>query len=427
MARRLRPEEIVTIEVLSKQGVPKRAIARTLGITEGAVRYQLRRPLDGRRDRRRSKPFQEKRLLPLMDEWMAAQDNHERPANIRHLHEHLVEVHDYLRGEAAYRRLLRLARAHFPKPRIRTYRRVETPPGAQTQTDWGEFPQVDLGDGPERLYAFVMVLSHSRRPAIVWSRLVDSVSWLTCHNSAFTRLGGVAAVNRVDNTKTAISHGAGSWRTIQPTYRAYARTLGFHVDACQPRQPQAKGKTEAKVKLCRGLLHDLTVSPYVSLEELQVLTDSRVDAWCRRTTCPVTGTTVQEAWEAEQELLTPLPDPLPAPFDVAVLRPVHRDCMVYFEGRQYPVPFRYVGRHVEVRGCAETVQIFFADRLLREYPRRTPEKILVDPSCYEGRATSRVFPPPPLGRMGRKLQQIAEEKVQKRSIELYADLMEVSR
>jgi hypothetical protein len=58
-------------------------------------------------------------------------------------------------------------RRQYPRPRIRTYRRVETPPGAQSQTDWGEYPRVVLGG--EALHAFVMVLSHSRMPAVVWS------------------------------------------------------------------------------------------------------------------------------------------------------------------------------------------------------------------------------------------------------------------
>jgi transposase len=107
-------------------------------------------------------------------------------------------------------------------------------PGAQTQTDWAEYPAVDVGQGPEPLHAFVMVLSHSRKPAVVWSRSEDQLHWLAAHNGAYRRLQGVAAVNRIDNVKTAIAVGAGAWGTIHPTYRAYARAVGFHIDACGP-------------------------------------------------------------------------------------------------------------------------------------------------------------------------------------------------
>ena len=43
MAGRLTAEEVVTIQVLSKKEVATRAIARQLCVTEGAVRYHLRR------------------------------------------------------------------------------------------------------------------------------------------------------------------------------------------------------------------------------------------------------------------------------------------------------------------------------------------------------------------------------------------------
>ena len=132
------------------------------------------------------------------------------------------------------------------------------------------------------------------------------------------------------------------------------------------------------------------------------------------------------AWEAELEHLAPLPV-LPEPFDIAVTRPVHKDCMVHFEGRSYAVPFQWVGLRVEVRGCASSVQILAEGRILREYPRHTQERILIDPSCYEGEASDRVLPPKPLGRMGRRLQEIMDMPVEQRPLDLYAALAEVAR
>ena len=56
MERRLRREEVMTIEVLHERGCSKRAIARTLGVDEKAVRYRLRRLREGQRDGRTGKP-----------------------------------------------------------------------------------------------------------------------------------------------------------------------------------------------------------------------------------------------------------------------------------------------------------------------------------------------------------------------------------
>ena len=265
----------MTIEVLSEKHVPSRAIARQLGVAESTVRYHLRRSREGAVDGRKEKTFAAAFLAGVIDAWCAEHGRSDRPINALDLHEFLVRVHGY---RSSYKSVLRYLRARFGRPRIRTWRRVETPPGAQSQSDWGLFPDLDVGAGPERLSAFVMVLSFSRRSAVVWSRREDQVSWLACHNRAFERLGGIPAVNRIDNPKTAMLEGAGAWGTIHPTYAAYARTVGFHIDACAPYEPQQKGKTEAKVRLCRGLFASLP-RRFDGIEHLQHETDERIERW----------------------------------------------------------------------------------------------------------------------------------------------------
>jgi predicted ArsR family transcriptional regulator len=53
-------EEIVTMDILRRQGETNQAIAARLGITEGAVRYHLKRlaqeTKDGRSKRKRTRP-----------------------------------------------------------------------------------------------------------------------------------------------------------------------------------------------------------------------------------------------------------------------------------------------------------------------------------------------------------------------------------
>lgn len=421
MPSRLRREEVVAIEVLAEKGTAKREIARTLGVTEGAVRYHLRRQAEGAADGR-AKPFAAEAFAGAIGAWVEVHAKDARPVNTRDLFEHLVEAHGYAHS---YKSVLRYVRSRYPRPRIRTYRRVETPPGAQTQTDWGEFPRVDVGEGPEPLHAFLMTLSHSRKTAVVWSRREDQLHWLSCHNGAFRRLDGVAAVNRIDNVKTAIAVGAGAWGEIHETYRSYARAVGFHVDACPPREAWAKGKVESKVRLVR-----LRANPegqrFRGLEDLQAWTDERLAAWSAKAVCPATGRSVEESWRAEKEHLAALPV-LPEPFDVVVTRGVAKDCMVAFEGRSYAVPFAHVGTEVEVRGCAGKVQVLAGGRVVREYERGTAARVLIDPTCYEGEATDRVIPPAPLGRMSNRLAEILAMPVATRPMDLYAALVEVAR
>jgi hypothetical protein len=252
------------------------------------------------------------------------------------------------------------------------------------------------------------------------------LSWQSCQLACLQRLGGVPAVLRIDNVKTAIAKGAGAWGVINETYRRFAVQLKFHVDACQPRHPQAKGKAERGARDLREIV-DPRAEPFESLEHLQAVTDARLEDRSRRLRSPLTGTPIADAWEQERRLLTPLPETLPEPFDVVVRRPVAVDCMVSFEGRRYSVPFGLVGRDVEVRGLAGRVQVLKDAAVVAEHPRGTDALLLRDEAHYEGKDTDRVRAPMPLGRMGRRLQEIAASNVQHRSIDLYARLAEVAR
>jgi transposase len=423
---KLSEEEKMTLRVLKDKGQSNRHVARLLDVTEGAVRYHQNRRKAGLSDEdaRRDKPFEAEAYATVIREWVDVHERSgsERPVNVKELHEHLVTDHGY---PHSYKSVLRYIRATFPKPRIRANRRVELPPGVQAQVDWKECVPVLINGAVEVLHALVMVLSFSRMPAVVWSRKKDQLSWLHCHNEAFRRLDGIPAVVRIDNLKTGVSSGAGWWGKVNPIYQSYAETLGFHVDPCGPGAPERKGKVESRIGKATGVW-SIQDRSFMSMAELQGWTDEKIQSWALRGRCPATGQTVATSYEGELRILRRI-DTLPEPFDVAVTRPVWKDCMVYFENHSYPVPFSLVDQTVEVRGCAGSVQIYHAGERVREYPRHTAELVLIDESCYEGAATDRVLPPLPLGKLGKRILELADEPVQRRSIEWYADLMEVAR
>lgn len=426
MAPKLTPEEIVTLQVLKRKGQSNTQIAQTLGISEAAVRYHCRR--QGQPDGRKDKPRKADALAAVIDHWVQLQDGGRpdgvyRPVNVRALYDWLGQEHAY---GGSYKSVLRFVRARYPKPRLRPFRRVETPPGAQAQVDWGAFSDIDVGAGPESLYGFVLVLSHSRKEALIWCRHMDQLAWHHAHTEAFRRLGGIPAVLRIDNLKTGVGQGAGPWGQVNPAYQSYARGLGFHVDACLPRCPEDKGKVESKVGVLKRRLR-LSGQRFDGLAALQGWTDGDLDRWAHQRLCPATGETVAASWRAEQARLRPLPAVLPLAFDTAVTRPVQRDCTVSFEGRTYSVPFVLCGLRVEVRGCAEVVQVLHDGHVVAEHPRHSRQRLLLDPAHYEGPGDERVAPPVPLGRLGQRLQAILAQEVEQRPLDLYAALAEVAR
>jgi len=422
MGRRLGREEVVTIGVLHERGVSKRAIARQLGISEKAVRYRLVRRAIGAVDRRAVKPMRAEPWSERIALWMERATSGPG-VNLQALYEWLVDEHDY-RG--SYKAIQRYVRAKYPRPKVRVRRRVETPPGAQAQADWAQFPGMVVGGVAIDLHAFHLVLSHSRGEAIVWSERVDELGWLAVHNAALTRLGGVPAVIRVDNTKTAIASGAGPWGVINERYAAYARALRFHVDATRPRAPREKGKVERRV-LAHRIGFDPSREAWRDLDELQQRTDAAIARSAQRRTCPATGQCVAESLALERLHLQPLPDFLPEPFDLVAQRRVGIDATVHFEGHTYSVPFRLAEQMVEMRGCARTVQVWVEAEIVAEHPRHTRSRLVIDPRHYDGPSTETVEAPVPLGRMGRRLQEIWEMTPERRPIDLYAALAEVAR
>jgi transposase len=413
-------EAKMTIKKLYENGCSKAHIAALLRVTEGTVRYHVKRIQNGAHDGRADQTRIAAGYAEAIDYWQASQG--EGPINLADLHAFLVAEQDY---PGSRRSVERYYGERYPAPKQRARRRVETPPGAQAQVDWAVFPAIHIGCEVTPMLAFHLELSHSRYGAVVWSRKKDLLSWLHCHNEALKRVGGVPATLRVDNEKTAVSRGAGAWAEINETYRRYAKTVRFHIDPCPPRSPNYKGKVERRIRDHR-LRADPSRYHWREPTELQAFTDERLAEDAVRRRCPATGTRVLEAWEAEREWLAPLPI-LPEPFDHVATRRVSVDCLVSFEGRQYSVPFTYVGQRVEVRGCAGVVQVLADTRIIAVHPRHTFERLVLDPTHFEGEATETVLPPPPLGRMGRRLQEIAAMKPEQRPMDLYAALAEVAR
>jgi transposase len=208
-AVKLLKEEIVTMDILRRQGESNQAIAKRLGITEGTVRYHLKRMDQNAKDgRSKCSLIEQLDLVEAVDFWWKEQLDSlpkDRSPNVTELWTYLSDNYRYT---GTYKSVQKYVTKRFPKPPKRPFRRVETPPGAQTQSDWMDVSirlKTDSGVEMVTLYGFVMTLSHSRKAAVIWSPRMDQLAWHRVHNEAFKRLGGVAAVNRIDNLKTGVA------------------------------------------------------------------------------------------------------------------------------------------------------------------------------------------------------------------------------
>lgn len=398
MAKLTKEQIMVVTEMVQNERCSIRQVARQLHVTEGAVRYHMRKRQEVHRpDGRANKPtalsgFEEAvdAILERLEDGRLSGEG--RPAQAKTIYELLQRDYAYT---GSYRGVVRHLRRRFGVPPVRAYRRVETPPGVQAQHDWFEARTRIAG---ERLtvQALTGVLSHSRARFCWISRAANQLAWHTGHLALFWRYGGVPLWVRIDNLKTGVSRGAGATAVLNRAYQVFARECGFQIDPCRPATGSDKGKAERSVRTFRGAFGDLFQESWPDFAGLQAALDERADRLLDRLRCPVTGTPVREALEAERAQLQPMPL-MSEPFDVVVARRVQRDCLVCFEGRRYSVPFPWVGRQVEIVGMLTQISIRGDGVELARHPRKTRELLLLQSEHFEGESTDRVLRPTPLG------------------------------
>lgn len=421
---RLSKEEIVGLKALKKKNegkMSKSALARLFHVSEGTVRYHLKREKEGASDKRKDKPMKADPYAHIIDERMKMSKADKRPPSIEELYDELISEYGY---KASYRSVLRYVRKHYPSSCIRPRRRVELPAGCAAQVDWAESVWLIIGGVLREVHALVLTLSYSRATAVIWSYKRDELSWLHCHNRAFQFLGGIPAVVRPDNTKTAVVRGQGSSGILHQIYRGYARDLGFHINPARVRTATDKGKVEAKVKLVRQRLSFQGLE-LRSIEELQVFSDEVLTQEMKRLISPATGTSIYEALLEERKALRPCPKEMPQPFDVSVVRKVNLDCLVRFEAHSYSCPFVYTQDFVEVRGYLGKVKIFKDGQCIAVHPRGTKRLLVIDQAHYEGEATEKVARPTPLGKVTSLLLDCFDIPVERRAIQAYERVAEV--
>ena len=386
-------------EVIRDGGLSNRGAAAALGVTEGALRYRRRRLHTGARDRRADQAtaldgFAAAVTAVLAE--LAPTTEGDRPVSGQLVFEALVRDHGYPGSYPAVVRYLRRLRG---VPPVRAVRRVETPPGMQAQHDWLE-ERIVLAGGAVRVFGLLGTLSFSRGSGLWLGLRMTQVAWQTGHAAVFRAYGGVPRVVRIDNLKTAVAAGAGPTAVLTPAFQAFAQSCGITVDPSRVRTTTDKGKVARRVRVVHTALAPLFRRAWSDLAPLQAAVTGRLAELEARLRCPATGTSIAAARSVEQAALLPLPV-VGEPFDVIAARRVQRDSLLSFEGRQYSVPFAWIGRDVEVIGTAHHVVIRGDGQELARHPRHTARRLLVDPAHYDGPSTAQVVAPAPLGARGR--------------------------
>ena len=223
--------------------------------------------------------------------------------------------------------------------------RFETPPGQQSQIDWGQ-ATVPFRAGPSVVHVFVLTLGFSRRGfyhACADERLAQ---FLEAHERAFAHFGGHTREHLYDRPRTVCYADETGRRIWNPTFKAFADYWGFEPRVCRPYRAQTKGKVESGVKYVkRNFLPGRT---FVDVVDFQ----AQLDEW--NTTIAdrrVHGTTHElpmVRFEREHGQLVPLAGQGSFQQEARVSRIVAEDYLVSLATNRYSVPFRLIGQPVKI-------------------------------------------------------------------------------
>lgn len=253
-----------------------------------------------------------------------------------------------------------------------TIRRGEAAPGEVVEVDFGTLGiwWDPLGRRRRRVYAFIMVLGHSRH-MFVWITLtIDRRAWVQAHIEAFEFFGGVPRRVVLDNLKSGVLKPDIYDPKFNRTYEELSRHYGFIVDPARARTPREKPVVERMVPYARGSFWK--GREFGPLEEMQ----ASARRWClevagRR----VHGTTGLQPLAHFREMEEPALKPLPLePFEMTTWTraKVGPDCHIQVGRSLYSIPYLYVGKTVDVRLTETMVQCFLEEEVVKVHSRVAP-------------------------------------------------------
>jgi hypothetical protein len=198
--------------------------------------------------------------------------------------------------------------------------------------------------------------------------------WLGSHVRMFDSWGGSVPKLVPDNLKTGISHASFYDPAINRSYLELARHYGIGVVPTRVRKPRDKPLAENAVQQVeRWVLAPLRNRVFFSLDDLNRAIHQGVAALNDRPLSADSTMTRARLFEAHEK---PLLKTLPLePFEIGrwCRHKVPPDYHVVIEGVAYSVPFRLIGKTVDVHRTASLVSIFHKAERVASHARRRVE------------------------------------------------------
>lgn len=228
---------------------------------------------------------------------------------------------------------------------LKATKRIETPLGDQSQFDWAHYSMKINGE-KITVYCFSLILSASRKKAIVFSKSCDSEAIYEAIHILFKKLGGVTTEIIIDNPKSlVISNTTDDEVDFNLNALRLGSYLGVSLNACNPYRARTKGKVERPFRhIEEQFVKGNNFNSMTALNEAADIFIEEYNSSKHSTTLRITN----EFHFEELPHLIPVKD---KPFITQVMkeRKVSLDSYISVDAVKYSVPVEYVGKRVSFR------------------------------------------------------------------------------
>ena len=227
---------------------------------------------------------------------------------------------------------------------------------------------------------FVAALGASHYTYVEATLTQSLADWLGAHVRAFEYFGGVTELVVIDNLKSGVQRACRYEPDLNPSYQDLAEHYGVAVLPARVRKPRDKAKVEVAVQgVERWILAPLRHATFFSLAELNAALWAELTPYNERPLSREAGTRRSRFLELDRPALKPLPA---RRYQLAAWKKakVHLDYHVEVERRYYSVPYRLIGKTVDLRLTRHMVEVFYRGQAVATHLRQDGQRrFITDP------------------------------------------------
>ncbi|MBC8441689.1 MAG: IS21 family transposase [Deltaproteobacteria bacterium] len=348
-------QSIFAIHQLMNDGLSNTKIAEKLGLNRATVSKYLKNPQITRKTvRTKSK------VDPFKDEIAHLLDINPSVSSV--VIRQRLQNKGYDGGISILKEYLKKIRPTITK---RAYLRFESTPGEDCQVDWGHFGSLDYNGHRRKLYCLGMIESHSRMLYVEFTHSQRQDTLHRCLLNGFRFWGGTTKKLVHDNMLTAVIEREGRLVRFNDRFLEFLRPLKITPVACNPRQPQEKGKVE------KGAIHYIRnnfwpLRTFSNLQDVQRQVNQWLDEVANVRMHSTTGQRPIDRFKPEA--LRALPFALPDCRDTESVK-IYTDFSINFDANRYTVPPGLVGKEATAKADNDTLTIYYKNKKVATHHR----------------------------------------------------------